>query len=518
MIKIIKNILNLNKLCYKIDLRGPSLFCDPKNLSICSYERSLVANPKKALVVLESALPFVFYSQTFVDPNNFRAVGIEYLNDTLGIRPGGDPVSSEDPVRVDRFFEEIFNKREDLDYFLGELERCGKVEDFEVMLSAHSALAKPCRFRCSIVRLKHGQFFLQGMLVPGSLAKKVEGAATVRGVEVAIPGDVAQIFSCAREPASSGKTVIGNSAAMQKVRESIDKISPLDTSVFVKGVKGTGKELVARMIHERSSRAGKPFVIVDCVGTPESLLETELFGHSSGTDLQVSMEKGLFEAAEGGTIFLDEISGFSFSLQAKLLRVLQDGEIRIPGTVRYKKVDVRVIAASVRDLEPLVAQNRWRDDLFYEICVFAINTPLLADCEDDLFLLAENFLEEFSKAHHKKIIGLSAKARSLLKNHSWPGNVRELRHVIKRAAILCKTDTLQAADIRFPQPPSAAPPKTASNSPNLLDESMENLSRMKILAVLEKNRWNKTLTAKELKMSRATLWRKLKELSIPNAK
>jgi transcriptional regulator with PAS, ATPase and Fis domain len=311
------------------------------------------------------------------------------------------------------------------------------------------------------------------------------------------------------------KNILGQSRAVKKIIASTEKISALDTVVFIQGETGTGKELIAKAIHNLSPRANKPMVTINCGALTETLLDSELFGHVKGAFTSADTEtKGLFEAAEGGTIFLDEIGEMTLGTQVKLLRVLQDGEIRKLGSTVSKKVNVRIITATHRDLETLIDEGKFREDLFYRIHVFTIHTPPLRDREEDIFLLAENFLKEFSEKQNKTTPTLSEQARKVLLAHTWPGNVRELRNVIERASVLCESDILQVDDLllSFNKIPEEDRVRFKKGYSLLGENKIENING-KILACLEKNRWNKTITAKELNISRATLWRKIKDLS-----
>ena len=311
------------------------------------------------------------------------------------------------------------------------------------------------------------------------------------------------------------KTIIGNSKPIQKVLEGIHKISKLDTVVYIQGETGTGKELVARAIHKLSLRAEKPFLAINCGALSETLLDSELFGHTKGSFTGADSESiGLFEAADGGTLFLDEIGEMSTGTQVKLLRVLQDGEVRKLGATTSIKVNVRVITATHRDIAKLVVENKFREDLFYRIHVFAIRTPTLKERSDDILMLAENFLQEFARQQNKIVRKIADEAILLLKRYSWPGNIRELRNIIERATILCESDALQPSDL-----PVAIlnkeNGKTLSNEQATLQAGGDP-RKIKILTSLEKNRWNKTLAAKDLNISRATLWRKMKAYSLHN--
>lgn len=242
--------------------------------------------------------------------------------------------------------------------------------------------------------------------------------------------------------------IIGRSRKIQEVFELIENVAPTSSTILILGESGTGKELVAQAIHRRSRRAGKPFVVINCSAMPETLLESELFGHRKGSFTgAVSDKKGLFEEADGGTIFLDEIGEISPAIQVKLLRVLQEGEVRMVGDAANKKVDVRVIAATNRDLAGLVSEGKFREDLFYRLNVIAVSLPPLRDRQEDIPLLVYHFIQKYSKKIGKTIDGCSVDAIAALQHYRWIGNVRELENVIERAVVLATTNMIQARDL-----------------------------------------------------------------------
>jgi transcriptional regulator with PAS, ATPase and Fis domain len=336
-----------------------------------------------------------------------------------------------------------------------------------------------------------------------------------QAVELEVKSKQLGIFKQHQSNKSELKTILGNSKPIQKVLEGVHKISKLDTVVYIQGDTGTGKELVARAIHKLSLRSDKPFLAINCGALSETLLDSELFGHTKGAFTGADSESvGLFEAADGGTLFLDEIGEMSTGTQVKLLRVLQDGEVRKLGATTSKKVNVRVITATHRDIAKLVVENKFREDLFYRIHVFTIRTPTLKERSEDILLLAENFLQEFAQQQNKVIRKISDEAIVLFKGYSWPGNIRELRNIIERATILCESDMLEPTDL----PVSLLKNGNTKSLPTTLTnmEMGQDPHKIKILTSLEKNRWNKTLTAKDLNISRATLWRKMKAYSLQN--
>ncbi|MBI4125885.1 MAG: sigma-54-dependent Fis family transcriptional regulator [Deltaproteobacteria bacterium] len=242
--------------------------------------------------------------------------------------------------------------------------------------------------------------------------------------------------------------IVGKSRKIQEVFNVIDAIAGTTSTIMIQGESGTGKELVARAIHKRSARANKPFVVINCAAIPEQLLESELFGHKRGSFTgAVADRKGLFEEGNGGTVFLDEIGELTTPLQVKLLRVLQEGEVRSLGDSGVRKVDVRVVAATNRDLQQLVRESKFREDLFYRLNVINVHLPPLRDRPDDIPLLAYHFLEKYCTRMKKKIDRISVDALQALQSYSWTGNVRELENVIERAVVLAGGSAITAQDL-----------------------------------------------------------------------
>jgi DNA-binding NtrC family response regulator len=242
--------------------------------------------------------------------------------------------------------------------------------------------------------------------------------------------------------------IIGQSEAMQKVFESVAQVSDLFANVLITGESGTGKELIARAIHFNSSRATGPFVAVNCAAIPETLLESELFGYVRGAFTDAKKDRrGLFQEASGGILFLDEISEVPLNLQAKLLRVLEDKEIRPLGVNQAEKVDTRVLSASNRILDDMVRQGSFRQDLYYRLNVIRIELPPLRERSEDIALLVDHFIGKFSDGARRKVTGVDVEALTALKNYSWPGNIRELEHTIERAVLLGRGPTIGIDDL-----------------------------------------------------------------------
>jgi DNA-binding NtrC family response regulator len=249
-----------------------------------------------------------------------------------------------------------------------------------------------------------------------------------------------------------GSGVVGNSPAMRDVFRLVESVAPTDATILLRGESGTGKELLARAIHARSRRAARPFIAINSSSLSETLLESELFGHVRGAFTGANTSRvGLFEEASGGTLFLDEIGDISANLQVRLLRVLQEGEIRPVGAGESRRVDVRVVAATNRDLEAAVQAGQFRRDLYYRLNVVPLQLPPLRERREDLVLLAQHFVHGYAKKHGKAVSGLSLEAVDTLGAHDWPGNIRELENVIQYAVILATGPTLGPADLRLPR-------------------------------------------------------------------
>ncbi len=311
---------------------------------------------------------------------------------------------------------------------------------------------------------------------------------------------------------SSLKEMIGKSAAMQRVQEMIRKVAPSRASVLITGESGVGKELVANAIHNLSPRKDKSFIKVHCAALSETLLESELFGHEKGAFTGAEkMQKGRFELAHGGTIFLDEIGEINPSVQIKILRVLQEKKFERVGGEQTIEVDVRIVAATNRNLEEEVKAGRFREDLYYRLNVVHIQVPPLRERKDDIPLLMAGFLDEFNKENDKTIKGLSNKAKAAMFRYAWPGNIRELRNCMESAVVMCSADEISEQDL----PPSVSASAGAGGGENSvsvpLGVTLDEADRLVIEANLADNKGNKSKTAEILGIGRKTLQRKLAE-------
>jgi DNA-binding NtrC family response regulator len=309
--------------------------------------------------------------------------------------------------------------------------------------------------------------------------------------------------------------IIGASEEMERVKKMILKVAGSASTVLIRGESGVGKERVARAIHKASPRSEEVFQAVNCAAINENLLESELFGHEKGsfTGAHV-LKKGQFELADRGTLFLDEIGDLSVAMQAKLLRTLQEKEVLRVGGAKPIKVDVRVIAATNRELEAMVKESRFREDLYYRLNIIPITIPPLRNRRDDIPTLVEHFLAKHSREMQRKIRGLSASARSLIMNYGWPGNVRQLESAIERAMLLCESDEIDVEDlpVEIRQEGSAASTANFKLPPEGI--AFEDLERSLITQAMEQTNWNITRAAKLLGLSFRTLQYRLEKFGI----
>ncbi|MBU0717950.1 MAG: sigma-54 dependent transcriptional regulator [Planctomycetes bacterium] len=310
--------------------------------------------------------------------------------------------------------------------------------------------------------------------------------------------------------------VIGQDYRMHRIFELLESVAGSKVSVLLQGASGTGKSLVARVIHEHSERANKPFVEVSCGAIPETLLESELFGHVRGAFTGAVANKiGKFKAAHGGTIFLDEIANASPGLQVKLLRVLQSQQFDPVGSNKMLSVDVRVILASNVDLEDEVKAGRFREDLFYRINVVTIEMPTLAERIGDIPILAKHFLEQSSAEMKREVLSFDDDALQALQRYHWPGNVRELENIVARAVVLCKGRHIGVNDLPPKLLESARDFEPATTwQPRSLREALEEPERRILEAALRANGWNRQLTADQLGINRTTLYKKMKRYGL----
>ena len=319
-----------------------------------------------------------------------------------------------------------------------------------------------------------------------------------------------------RESLALRAEIIGDSAPMRRLHEQIATAAPTTGRVLIHGENGSGKELVARAIHAQSARAERPFVEVNCAAIPEELIESELFGHEKGAFTgALARRRGKFELADGGTLFLDEVGDMSLKTQAKVLRALEEQAFERVGGKDTLKVDVRVLAASNRDLEAAIREGRFRDDLYYRLNVIPIEVPPLRARKDDIPQLVDHFTAHFCSENGKRPKTVSGEALGYFLAYDWPGNVRELRNMVERLVIMAPGDVIGADDLPAPLRPKDAAASTAGEPrERSLKEARDNFERAYILAELRAQDWNMTRTAERLGIERSHLYRKIKAYRI----
>jgi len=308
--------------------------------------------------------------------------------------------------------------------------------------------------------------------------------------------------------------IIGNSAPLRKVLELVKKVARTDANILIEGDSGTGKELIARSIHTNSHRSHRPFVPVDCASLPENLLESELFGHEKGafTDAHVT-RPGIFEYANGGTLFLDEIGELSTTLQSKLLRVLQERQVRRVGGRRLLDVDVRIISATNRNLPEAIDKGKFREELFYRLNVILITLPPLRERKDDIPLLANHYVKHFSKSTKNEVKGISKKAMELMEKYHWPGNVRELQNVVERAISLMDSEIIMPGDlpeqIRLISKSHPFVSEAGTSYKEAKRDWMDSFEKKYLSALLKRHNGNISKAALEAQVNRKTIHRLL---------
>ena len=320
--------------------------------------------------------------------------------------------------------------------------------------------------------------------------------------------------------ANAGKQLLGESPATRHLIEEIQKVAPYKTNVLITGESGTGKELVARTIHNLGPRRDRPWVAINCSAIPRDLMESELFGYVKGAFTGANQTRhGRIEQAQGGTLFLDEIGDLDLALQTKLLRVLQEREFSPLGSDQVRKVDVRIMAATNRDLKEMVRENKFREDLFYRLDVYTILVPPLRERREDVPLLAQAFLHELAAETDKPVHSISSEALAVLGNYNWPGNIRELHNAIERSLLSCKGDSIEAGDLPYAilHGTNTAPPADSlldQIGNGDLDVWLENVERRAILQALERSGGIQAQAARRLGITERSLWHRIKKLKI----
>lgn len=311
---------------------------------------------------------------------------------------------------------------------------------------------------------------------------------------------------------NSPQTLLGNSQVMNYLRERIKKLARSQAPVYINGASGSGKELVAKLIHQLGPRATSPFVPVNCGAIPAELMESEFFGHTKGSFTgAVSDKVGLFQAADGGTLFLDEVADLPLTMQVKLLRAIQERSVRPIGAAKEMVVDVRILSASHKNLNQLVAEGKFRRDLFYRINVIELEVPSLKEHLDDISIIAEAILAKIAHHQESEKMQISAEALALLKNYDFPGNVRELENILERAVVMCEHNVIHANDLQLS--PCAKNDNDAADD-LCLDDYLATKERALIMQTLENVNWNRTKAARNLGISLRALRYRLKKLAI----
>jgi two-component system response regulator AtoC len=389
--------------------------------------------------------------------------------------------------------------------FLKEAQKAG-CESTIIMMSAYGTLDT------AIEAMKLGAYdYISKPFKPDEIIltlKKAEERERLRRENLFLKKEVQKEYSF--------ENIISKNERMRQIFDTIQKVAKYKSTILIAGESGTGKELVAKAIHFNSDRSDHPFIPVNCGAIPENLLESELFGHTKGSFTNaVRTKKGLFEEADGGTMFLDEIGELPLQLQVKLLRVLQDGEIRRIGDSKAITIDVRIIAATIKDLDKEVREGKFRDDLFYRLNVLPIKIPPLRDRKEDISILVDHFIHKYSRELNKPIEGITPEALNPLLNYNWNGNVRELENVIERAIVLTESKQIQVDNL----PIEIQNPREESRLSLLNDElSIKKASRYLeidlIKKALNKTKGNHTHAAKLLEISHRALLYKIKEYGI----
>ena len=360
------------------------------------------------------------------------------------------------------------------------------------------------------------------------IQKPFKSALVIRTVERALERQAlkAENVMLKRELAEIGRTrarpIIGGSPAMVAMMEMVQQAAPSTATVLVRGESGTGKELVARAIHELSLRASGPLVVVNCAALPESILESELFGYEKGAFTGANARKeGRIERADGGTLFLDEVAEMSPPVQAKLLRVLQEGEIDRLGGSGPTKVDFRLVAATNQNLEEMVKEGKFREDLYYRLDVISIHLPPLRERPEDILLIGDHFARQLAQKNNKDIAGFSEEAREALRSYRWPGNVRELENVVERAVVLARSSVIGVADLPKPVQAATASPATIQRDGARVSipigMKLDEVERILIHETLRETNGDKSLAAQLLGIAPRTIYRRLEAERAPGS-
>ncbi|MCM0607163.1 MAG: sigma-54-dependent Fis family transcriptional regulator [Xanthomonadaceae bacterium] len=461
---------------------------------------SQVSTKKGHIVVIDDDREMRSMLQDFLTAEGYEITTFPLAIDALkALRPGGSLEKGSPSIEVDLIISDLKMAQMDGMEFLKILQK----ERHEIPVILITAFGS---IDTAIEAMKNGAYHY--IVKPFKLAEM--RVAIERSMEKRILSKDNEILRQEiRKNFAMGDTFLGRSPSMQQIFSLVKKVSHSIANILITGESGTGKEMVARAIHNSGSRASKPFIAINCTAIPESLLESELFGHAKGSFTgAIQRKKGLFEEASGGTLFLDEIGDMSPSLQAKLLRVIQERKVRPVGDNQMIDVDVRIVAATHKDIKAAIKEGLFREDLFYRLSVIPISIPPLRDRQEDIPLLAQHFLEKYSAQNGSQVRGFSPKVIDKLLKLKWEGNVRELENVIERAVVLATGSLIEESDIPNAdvQSPDQFFNQSTQNFPTLAQ-----LEEKYMKLVLDKTSGRKDKASQILGINRRTLYRKERE-------
>ncbi len=462
----------------------------------------LVKETKGRIVIVDDEREMRALLRDFLEGEGYEIKDFPVATDALAALGSGGALAAEQPEGdLDVIISDIKMPQMDGLEFTSQLQKL-RPEVPVILITAFGSI------ETAIEAMRRGAFHY--IVKPFKLAEmgvQVERAVEHRKLQrdnTALRQEVKRTFSLGR--------VIGKSSAMREIFDLVGRVSHATANVLVTGESGTGKEMVARAIHESGPRAGKPFVAINCTAIPENLLESELFGHAKGSFTgAVQRKRGLFEEAEGGTLFLDEIGDMNPQLQSKLLRVIQERKVRAVGDNVDKPVNVRIVAATHKDLKVAIKESRFREDLFYRLSVIPIVIPPLRNRRDDIPLLADHFLKKYSALNNSPAKGFTKRATAKLMSLKWEGNVRELENVVERAVVLTQNQLIDEGDIPNPETQNADSFFSAATGDF---PTVAQLEERYIRVILEKTGGRKDKAAQILGINRRTLYRKERELGL----
>lgn len=454
---------------------------------------------------MSNALPMVFFTCPFKQPDKLEKTPIRFINKNLLKMIGFTDREIEKMVgkQFKDMMAQLVSSKESVAKYFENLIEFHKVEGMELQLANRNGenLAVHVNSRCIKI---DGDWYAQGIFTDKTPEKKLE--KQIRKSQRKIKALQTEL-----DKIHYREEIVFSSPDMQKVVELASNVAALSTTILIQGETGTGKELIARLIHRNGNRTARPFFAINCGALSETLLESELFGHVKGSFTgAISDRSGYFKAADGGTLFLDEIGELSPATQVKLLRVLDEQTIRPLGSNLSIQVDVRIIAATHRNLTEEIHRNKFREDLYYRLAILPINIPPLRDRLEDVLPLTNHFIKHFSEKLGNPVKGISSQAIDKLLAYSWPGNARELQNVIERAIILCKEDHIQPSHLLFDLNQSKTRSGNIQNGDLTGQFYLKNVEHEEIQRVLQECDGNRSKASKKLGIARSTLWRKLR--------